>query len=155
MWITIASADLQQKLTADEFDAVTTVSLPDGVSAATIIADEISRTVSEVRGFVSANKTNVLGDGETIPGELLDAALCILRHKVFSRLPGMKSLLDEIRVREFDEAMRKLRDVAAGRFSLVPPTTPAAADEQAAPSTIGVVSANTRRNTRRKLGGLF
>lgn len=155
MWISLTSADLQQKLAADEFDAVTSASLPEGVTAADIIADELNRTVSEVRGFVAGNKTNVLGDGATIPEELLDAALAIVRFKVFTRLPGLKALLDELRVREYDEAMRKLRDVSAGRFALVQPLTPAPGSEQAAPSTIGVVSAPPRKNTKGRLSGLF
>ena len=54
MWIELTSAALQQKLSADEFDAVTSASLPDGVTADDIITEELSRTVSEVRGFVAA-----------------------------------------------------------------------------------------------------
>ena len=88
---------------------MTSASLPDGVTAAEIIADELSRTVAQVRGFVSANKSNALGDGETIPDELKDAALVIVRYKVFTRLPGMKALLDELRVKEYEEATRLLR----------------------------------------------
>ena len=155
MWITLSSADVQQKLAADEYDAVTSASLPDGVTAAEIITDELSRTLAQVRGFVSANKSNALGDGETIPDELKDAALVIVRYKVFTRLPGMKALLDELRVKEYEEATRLLRDVSAGRFAIVPPTTPAADDEQAAPSTIETVSAPTRRNKRENLEGLY
>jgi uncharacterized protein DUF1320 len=155
MWNPLLSADLQQKLSDDEFAAVTSASLPDGVTANDIISEELSRTVNEVRGFVAGHKANILGAAGTIPDELQDAALVIVRFKVFTRLPGLKALLDELRVKEYDEAMRKLRDVSAGRFALVQPINAAPGSEQAAPSTIGVVSAPPRQNTKSKLKGLF
>lgn len=150
-WIEVTLENLKDKISDDEYDAVTTASLPDGRTGPEIVADEITRTVNEARGYCPGQRAA----GETIPDELLDSVLCILRHKVFSRLPGMKGLLDEIRVTEYNEALRKLRDVSAGRMKITEPVTPADSTEQAAPSTIETVSANTRRNTRRELEGLY
>lgn len=154
-WVSITSADVERKLAADEFSAISEASLPDGVTAADIIAAEITQTVAEVRGYVAGNKSNILGEAGTIPDELMEAALVILRYKVFTRLPAMKALLDELRVREYDEALRRLRDVSAGRFVIVPPVVAAPDVQQPATPIIGVVSCDRRQNTRKKLGGLF
>lgn len=151
MWITITAADIKAKITDDEYAAVTETSLPDGTTSAEVIAEEIASTVSMVRGYCPGER----GDGATIPDELKDTALFILRHKVFSRLPGMKALLDDIRVREYTSAERQLVHASNGTLRIAPPETPAASQEQAAVPKIGVVSANPRQNTKKKLGGLF
>lgn len=152
-WNILTSEDLQNKLTAAEFSAITQASLPDGKTSADVVAEEIANVTQEVRGYVAGYAPNVLGDGATVPDELRDVALVILRHRTFTRLPNMKRLLDELRVKEYEEAMRKLRDVAVGRFRVVNPETPAA--QQASGGGVQVVSKTKRRATRKGLSGLF
>lgn len=151
-WIELAAADIQEKISSDEYEAITEASLPDGVTGPEIVTAEIGRTVAMVRGYVAANAQNLLGSGEMIPEELSDAALCILRHKVFTRIPGMKRLLDEGRVREYEDALRQLKDVAAGRFKLVAAATPA--EDQAGGGTVQVIApSRTGRESRATLNG--
>lgn len=152
-WNTLSIQDLQRKLAAAEYTSVTTVSLPDGMTGTQVVEEEISNGIQEVRGYVAGYASNVLGEGQTVPDELRDVTLVLIRYRTFTRLPGMKRLLDELRVREYDEALRKLRDVAAGRFRVVSPET--AAPEQAGGSTIAVVSKTRRRAKRENLDGLF
>ncbi len=152
MWIPLTSALLQTKLTAAEFASLSAAQLPTGVTSAELIAQEITSTVAMVRGYVAANRENTLGEGETIPDELTDAALHILRHKTFSRLPGLKKLLDEARVREYEDALSQLKDAAAGRFRVTPPETIAA--EQPASQTISS-RAPKRQSTREKWSGVL
>lgn len=152
-WIALTSAHLQRKLSAAEWTSITTTQLTDGVTGPEVVADEIAATVRMVVGFVSANRQNVVGPAGTIPDELEDQALSILRHKVFSRLPGLaKRFLDEGRVREYEDAMRILRDVAMGRFLVASPEV--AGEEQAGGQTIAVVNPPPgRENTRQKWSG--
>jgi len=153
MWITLSSADLKNKLSAAEYASVTTAQVQEGKTAEEVIAEELGATVSMVRGYVGARQSNVLGDGVTIPDELKDAALVVMRHKVFSRLPGLKRLLDEARVREYEDAMVQLRDVAAGRFAVVPPVV--VSEDQAVGQTAQVVSRRERQHTREKWSGVL
>jgi hypothetical protein len=151
MWLTLTIDRLATKLSSAEFASVTAAQLPDGSFAEDVLAEEIERTVAMVRGYVSGNRENTLGEGETIPSELEDAALAILRHKIFTRIPGLKRLLDEGRVREYEDALQQLSHTASGRFRITPPTT--AAVEQPAGPTITVVTRPIRINTREKWSG--
>lgn len=152
-WNPITAADVQKKLTAAEYASITSVSLPGGESASTIVAEEITNAIQEVRGYVAGYHANVLGDGATVPDELRDVTLVLIRQRLFTRLPGMKRLLDELRQSEYEEAMRKLRDVAAGRFRLVAPET--AASDQAAGAGVQLISSRTRTASPSQTAGLL
>lgn len=154
-WTSITTAAVQKKLTAAEYASITAAQLPDGVTGTQVVEAEISNAITEVRGYVAGNAENVLGLTGTVPDELLDTTLVIIRHRVFTRLPGMKMLLDELRQQELKDAMARLRDVAAGRFRLVQPTDPAAADLQAGGGMIEVVKKTPRRVTRENMSGLI
>jgi hypothetical protein len=81
--------------------------------------------------------------------------LALWVYDFITRLPGMKTLLDERRVEAWKNAESELRHVAEGKIKLVQPTSPAPSDEQAGASTIGVVSSTTRRASRANTNGLF
>jgi hypothetical protein len=153
MWITLSSSDLKNKLSASEYTSVTTAQVQEGKTAEEVVVEELGSTVAMVRGYVGAQQSNVLGEGVTIPDELKDAALVVMRHKVFSRLPGLKRLLDEARVREYEDAFTLFRDVAAGRFAVVPPEVPS--EDQAVGQTVQVVSSRERQHTREKWSGVL
>lgn len=151
MWITLSISDLQSKLAAAEYVAVTSAQLPEGKTAEEVVEEEISSTVNMVRGYVAGRSSNALGAGETIPNELKDAALVVIRNKVFTRLPGLKRLLDGPRVKEYEDAIEQLRDTAAGRFAVVPPVEASA--DQASGETIKVVRRTKRQSTRESWSG--
>lgn len=154
MWISLTSTDLKDKLAAAEYASITTAQVQDGKTGEDVVTEEIRSTVAMVRGYVGARASNTLGEGETLPDELKDAALVILRHKIFTRLPGLNRLLNEARVREYEEALAQLREVAAGRFAVVPPET--ASPDQAVGQSAEVVSPRRRReNTRETWGGVL
>jgi hypothetical protein len=77
--------------------------------------------VDEIRGYVAACGSNTLGPAGTLPPRLIAAALAIFRHRAATRLPGMSGLIDDLRQREYDDALRQLRDVAACRFAVEEP----------------------------------
>lgn len=151
-WKTLTADDVQTRLTAAEFAAITTAAKQNAQTAEALVASAIESVTVEVRGYVGACKSNTLGAGDTIPDELETSALALIRRYLFTRLPGMKSLFDDIRQKECDDALQRLRDTAACRFAIVPPAEPA--DEQPAGPAVTLVSSRDRVATREKMGGL-
>ena len=150
-WTSISTDNLRDKMSEAEYAAVSTASLRDGRTGPQIVAEEIVNTVNEVVGYCPGER----GEEGTLPGELKDAALVILRHKVFTRIPGLKKFLDEGRMEEYKLANEKMLHASKGLLRITPPTTPAPATEQASGDRLTTISANTRRNTRDKLNGLY
>jgi hypothetical protein len=148
-WQTITEADVVTKLSGPENAAMQTVALKSG--QANPLTGIISQVVAEIRGYVAACANNTLGEGETIPSELLGAAISRIRYELASRLP-VPGLITEARSSANADAIALLRDVAACRFLVVAPET--AAPDQAAGPSIEVASSTTRRATRDKLSGL-
>jgi hypothetical protein len=151
MWIEITIARLQQKLSAAEYSAITSTQLPANVSATTLLTEEIESTTNMVRGYVSGNRENSRGPDNTIPSELEDAALAILRVKIFTRIPGLQRLIDSNRTREYEEALAQLRDTSAGRFRIAQPDTPS--PTQPSGPTITVVRKTPRQSSRQNWSG--
>jgi hypothetical protein len=120
-WIAITETDVLTKLSAPELAALKGAAKDP--SQTTILADVITQVVREVRGYVAANAENTLGEGETIPDELLAAALARIRFELAGRLPVAALLTDDRRTAN-SNAIALLRDVAGGRFRLVTPATP-------------------------------
>jgi len=58
--------------------------------------------VNDWRGLLRRHHS--LSDGQTIPFELESHVLAEIRYRLFTRLPGMKQLLDSLRVAEWEEA---------------------------------------------------
>ena len=66
-WISIAEADLAERLAAAELVAVQTAATGD---AGNPVPEVVASVVAEVRGRVAANPRNKLGPAGTIPAEL-------------------------------------------------------------------------------------
>lgn len=112
----------------------------------------ISQIVKEVRGYVGGCAANTLGDGDTIPDELLGAAISRIRFDLATALP-VSSLLTEDRRTANTNAIRLLENVASCDFKIIPPAT-AAADQPAGGNSVVVVTKTPRRARRDQLGGL-
>ena len=130
-WQTITEPDVITKLSGPEIAAMKTAALQ--AAQGNPLPGIITQIVGEVRGYVAANLRNVLGPADTIPDELLGAAISRIRFELATRLP-VASLLTEDRRTANANAIALLRDVAAARFLIVPPAT---AGEQAAEVLVG------------------
>jgi len=122
-WITLTSADISATLLAQEVAALSNYSLAAG--AADPIAAAIGDTTEEVRGYVAARAGGVVGDSGTLPSELKSTALAIARWHLLTRLAAGRAatmLLTDARRRDYEDAIARLKDVAAGRFFVQPPT---------------------------------
>lgn len=154
-WITPTLTQCKERLSGPEWQALhraATSGDQDGEDMAQVV---INNTVTRIRGRVAARPENQLGAEGTIPDELMTCFLALWVYDFITRLPGMKSLLDERRVEAWKNAESELRHVSEGKIKIVQPTSPAPSDEQAGTSTIGVVSSTTRRVTRSNTSGLF
>jgi len=126
MWLTLTPSDLAATLLAPESAALGTFSL--GAGAPDPIVAALAAMSEEVRGYVSAHAGVPLGQPGTIPSELSATALAIARWRLLNRLATGRAaqvLLTDARRREYDEAVSRLKDVAAGRFFVSPPDDPA------------------------------
>lgn len=153
-WIELTEALVLNRLAAAELAALKTAAIGGAQTGAGILADALSAVTREVRGYVGSCQRNTLGEAGTIPDELESAALALVRRHLFTRLPGMKSLFDELRQKELEQAIALLRDVAACKFLLVAPVTPAPEAQQPAGVGVTLVASRTRVATRETMAGL-
>jgi hypothetical protein len=121
-WITITEADLLTKVSGPELEAVRAAALADG--QADPVQPAITQVTREVRGYVAACASNQLGEGATIPDELLEAALSLLVIRFLSRAAGLSiDGENDPRMKAAEQAKTLLRDVAACRFAIAQPAT--------------------------------
>lgn len=136
MWIPITSDDVKTRLAGAEFAAYTQRALAPG--QVDPLPDITAQVVREVRGHVAA-RGNSVGDGLTIPDELLAAAVDIIVFRLTTRL-GIA--VKEDRKTANDQARTLLGQVGRGEFKIAAPDNPAAS--QAGGNAISVVTARPR-----------
>lgn len=136
-WLSLTSAHVQQSLSSPELSALQTLLLASGQTDP--LPEVISRTVSEVQGYVGSRYD--VGQAGTIPEQLLSAAIALARWHLLTRLPKA-SLATEARRTEYTDALALLRDVAAGKFAISEATSPAT--EQPRPQAGGAWGSDTK-----------
>lgn len=149
--------DLESVLSAAEYSVMDTLSKDAGV--ASVIDEEFEKITDEARGYIASCKRNTVGAADTLPERVIYHAMVLVRHRLASRLRGIKQT--EERRDEWRSAERFFRDVAACKFEVEQPTTAGPAEEQGnsgADHSIAVVWPNgvtrTRRATRDTMAGL-
>lgn len=120
-WITLTETNLGERLAAAELAALQTAATG---SFGNTVPDVLDSVIAEVRGRIAAYGGNRLGPSGTIPEELKATALAIVRWRVLSRLPGMRSLQDDARRSEYNDALALLAAVAKGDFAIIQPDSP-------------------------------
>lgn len=138
-WTTVSESDIA--FSATEKSAV------DAARGDDTLATLITATVNEVRGYVGTKHT--LGTGTTIPDSLVQTVSDLVGWRFLKTLPS-KSLLTEARKQAYEDAIRRLRDVAEGRFAIEEPETASTA-EVASPDP--AIAAPTRYFTRTRQDG--
>lgn len=114
-WITITPNDLKTRFTGAELERLRTGALSEGQGDP--LPEVISQVVREVRGYVSANARNVLGEGQTVPDELKGASLARIAFELATRLPVAR-LMTEERKEANTSAETLLKRVSEGKFSI-------------------------------------
>ena len=130
-WIPMAEMDVLSRITDAEATAVKTAAIRIGQPDA--VAKIISQCVRDWRGLL--RRHHPVAAGETIPSELESHVLAEIRYRLFTRLPGMKSLLDALRVSEWEEA-NKTKD-RLPKYSFEAPAEAESIDSAAAVPDVG------------------
>lgn len=118
-WQTLTASDVKASLSGPELTAFSAAALASGQKDP--LPGIISQTVEEVRGYIAANASHALEAGETIPKKLVRAAAVLCRYRLITRLPLNSDALLEQRRREYEDALRLLEQVAAGRYAIEEP----------------------------------
>lgn len=116
MWMILTADTLLTRLTAPEHEALDRAAA--GWGQASPLADIAHEVAEDWRGGLR-RVTALDKRADAVPSEILIHVLADFRYRAFTRLPGMRSLLDERRVAEWDRAMA-VRDALA-KVSYAPP----------------------------------
>lgn len=120
-WIEITEAHLLTALSGTELAKLRAAALQSG--QADPVQPVFDQVTAEVRGRVAACDRNQLGDGNTIPSELLDAALALVVMRIMTRAAGTVIDPQGGRKAAAERADRTLEAVAACDFAIVQPTS--------------------------------
>jgi len=101
-WISITEDLVKTRLTGPELSALKSAALAAGQTG--VLDDVIRGVILEWRGCL--RRWHPMGAGQTLPDELLHHTLAMIRYRLFTRLPGMKALLDDLRVKEYEAAQK-------------------------------------------------
>jgi hypothetical protein len=116
MWIQLTVSSLRSAMSGPERQTLDRAAVdPDQQS---VLAEIAANVANEWRGGL---RSVCVIDSRTsyIPDELLVHILADFRYRAATRLPSMKALLDELRVKEWDRAM-KIRDNLKGMTFVIP-----------------------------------
>ena len=116
MWMILTADSLLSRLTAPEHEALERAAA--GWGQASPLADIAHEVAEDWRGGLR-RVTTLDKRTDAVPSEILIHVLADFRYRAFTRLPGMRSLLDERRVAEWERAM-VVRDALA-KVSYAPP----------------------------------
>lgn len=121
-WNTVDEADVISGavLSGPEIQALKSVAQPAGSSDSIPVL--LTNAISDVRSRVGSSGIYRLGLDGTIPDEVRDDLFRIVAYRVIIRLPiNDRDLLEERR-RGFNDAVKHLNDIAAGKLRIVPAT---------------------------------
>lgn len=153
-WITPTLELCRTRITGAEWNALQNAAKASDQDGEEMAQQVIATQVQRIRGRVAACEKNRLGEAGTIPDELQSAFLALWVYDFITRLPAMRGLLDDQRVKAWEAAERELRDTAACNIAIVPPVEAAPDAEQAGGQTV-VSNPGKRWASRQDLGGLF
>jgi hypothetical protein len=120
-WITVTEALCASRFAEGEWAAFSAKAK--AVAGSDVLTTTIRAVVNEVRGAVASNPVNTLGVDGTVPPELENACMVLLRRALAARLPQANVVFDDIRKGELSDAKDLLKEVAkpGGRY-ISPPS---------------------------------
>lgn len=126
MWIELTSELLRTSLSSPERDALDNAAV--AADQQNVLSEIAANVASEWRGGI---RTVCVIDSRAsyVPDELLIHILADFRYRAFTRLPDMRGLLDDLRVKEWDRAC-KVRDTLKEMTFVLPDAEHQEAAEQ-------------------------
>ena len=153
-WITPTLDLCKGRLTGPEWNALSNAAKNTGQTADGLAQEAIDGLVTEMRSRIP--KRIRRGPEGTIPDEMQRSFLALWVYDFISRVPGMKSFLDDPRTKAYENANIAMREMAADKLQIVPPTDPAPQTEQAAGPFVQVAREANRNNfTQEDVNGLI
>ena len=116
MWTQLSPDALLKRVTAPERTALNRAAID--ADQVDVLQDICKTIIAEWRGGL-ARVCALDKRRDYLPDEIMIHALADFRYRAFTRLPGMESLLDSLRVAEWERANR-VRD-ALGKIQIAPP----------------------------------
>jgi hypothetical protein len=150
-WRSITEKDLLTRISAGELQSIRTRAEAEDMGD--IIAQSVTNVTEKIRGFVAGNSSNAIDAApDTIPSNLIDAAVAILVVDIYSRSGGILVDINETRTKASDSAERTLREAASGSFAVSKPEgTPSQDYTQAASAELASRSSPLRREEMKGL----
>ena len=134
-WIIPTLQDCKDRL-PKEWPTLSNASKTSAQDADVLAQKVIETQVTRVRGRVPLDIKR--GEEGTIPDELESAFYALWVYEFITKLPGMRTLLDDLRVRAWEKAFDELDRLSSGKIQIVSPITAAPVDEQASGTGIEV-----------------
>ena len=128
MWRQITESDLLEAISSSELEALRQAVLGDGQGDP--VEAHLSSVVDEARGYIAANRENVLGPEGTVPERLVRAVIDIAVIRVGSRVAGLIFDDEDIRRDAAKNALRLLERVSDGKFAIEKPASAAESSQQ-------------------------
>lgn len=148
MWRTLTENDILQSVTGAERDAIQSAATSPGQPLP--VASVILTAVHDARGRIAAYRGNTLAEGDTVPETLVHHVVAIIRWRLLTRLPTDR-LATEPRKLEYQEALKALESVAAGRYAIESPSTP---DDEPRAQILPSISGRTSNFKRSQQDGI-
>jgi hypothetical protein len=120
-WITPTAADLLRACSSPEREALAEAAIAPGQGDP--VPETLADAVAHVRDCVASFSRNRLGGEGMVPRGLLGTTLSLGIYTALSRLP-IASLITEARTRLYDDALDRLKLIAAGDITVEQPDLP-------------------------------
>jgi len=147
-WRDITEADILQRLSGSELDAIRAAALADG--QADPVAPAITLASDMVRGYISAGGS-ALGAGYTLPERLILPAVDCLVVDISTRAAGLLIDSGGHRAEARKAAIRLFERVADGRYAVEAPDD---ADDETSAALAPAMSTPDRRFSRAAQDGI-
>ena len=147
-WRDITEADILQRLSGAELEALRAAALGDG--QADPVASAIPMASDMVRGYISAGGF-ALGAGYTLPERLILPAVDFLVVDISTRAAGLLIDSDGHRAAARKDAIRLFERVADGRYAVEAPVD---ADTEGSAASAPLLAVAPRRFTRAAQDGI-
>lgn len=138
-WITPTLQECKDRI-PKEWPALSSAAKTQSQDAEVLAQKVIDTQVTRVRGRVPLDIPR--GADGTIPDELESAFYALWVYEFITKLPGMRTLLDETRVRAWEKAFDELDRLSSGKIQIVAPITAAPVEEQASGHGVEVAHAS-------------
>jgi hypothetical protein len=121
-WITPTADNVLAEFTPTELATFTQLMGGQPLDNTTKISVIVANVISEVRGYIAAGNYTLDVDTTTIPVGLLEDSIAISRWRFLVSSPQFRAMQTEERHGLYNDAIAKLKLVAAQKFSIEPAT---------------------------------